>query len=246
MEAELRRINETLEDEVQKRTATLIRLNEQLQERAEQLRRLAGELTMTEQRERKHLAKILHDGLQQYLVAAKMQIGSASPLMGDPEAIQTAIEVDTLLNDALRVSRTLAAELSPPILHDAGLLAGLEWLARWKLEKHGLKVELRMEQMDAPTLPDDVKAFLFEAIRELLECREDGTKIATIHLSHQDGEHLRISVSDHGRGLDVRSIGIGKKDVGGFGLFSIGERISLIGGKFEYESSSGNGVLGSL
>ena len=61
----------------------------------------------------------------------------------------------------------MASELTPPILHEAGLLAGLEWLSRWMSEKHGLKVELVI-QMDAPILTDDVKVLLFESVRELL------------------------------------------------------------------------------
>ena len=64
----VRAAKEKLEERVQERTA-------ELKERAEQLGRLSSQLTMTEQRERNRLAQILHDGLQQYLVAAKLQVG---------------------------------------------------------------------------------------------------------------------------------------------------------------------------
>jgi PAS domain S-box-containing protein len=248
MEQELRRSNEKLEVEVKKRTATLISLNEELETRAEQLRRLAGELTMAEQRERKRLAKILHDGLQQYLVAAKLQTGGLIHPLNGAETNKTATEIEILLNEAVKVSRTLAAELSPPILHDSGLLAGLEWLARWKSDKHGIKVELKMEQMDAPMLLEEVKVFLFEAVRELLlnVVKHSGTKSATINLSHEDNRHLKISVTDDGRGFDAAMITAGNQEIGGLGLFSIRERISLIGGKFEYDSSPGKGARFTL
>jgi PAS domain S-box-containing protein len=244
MEEELRRSNEKLEEEVRKRTATLTSLNEELENRAEQLRRLAGELTMTEQRERKRLAKTLHDGLQQYLVAAKLQIDTLIHPLNDPGTNQTAKDIEYLLAEAVRVSRTLAAEISPPILYDASFLSSLEWLSRWMSDKHGLKVQLNMEPMDAPRFVDDVKTFLFEAVRELLlnVVKHAKTKNATIHLTHQDNRLLQITVSDSGRGFDASATISGDLDVGGLGLFSIRERISLIGGKFEYDSAPGKGA----
>jgi CheY-like chemotaxis protein/two-component sensor histidine kinase len=233
---------------VRKRTATLISLNEELEHRAEQLRRLAGELTMAEQRERKRLAKTLHDGLQQYLVAAKLQIDGLIHPSNAPGTNQAAKDIENLLAEAVRVSRTLAAELSPPILHDASFLSSLEWLLRWMSDKHGLKVELKTEQIDAPMLVDDVKAFLFEAVRELLlnVVKHAKSKNATIHLAYQDRSHLQITVSDNGIGFDAPTIISGDMGIGGLGLFSIKERIRLIGGKFEYESAPGKGARFTL
>jgi CheY-like chemotaxis protein len=204
----------------------------------------AGELTMTEQRERKRLAKTLHDGLQQYLVAAKLQIDTLIHPLNDPGTNQTAKDIEYLLAEAVRVSRTLAAEISPPILYDASFLSSLEWLSRWMSDKHGLKVQLNMEPMDAPRFVDDVKTFLFEAVRELLlnVVKHAKTKNATIHLTHQDNRLLQITVSDSGRGFDASATISGDLDVGGLGLFSIRERISLIGGKFDYDSAPGKGA----
>ena len=116
----LRHINENLEQLVQERT--------------EKLRRLASELTLVEQRERKKLSTILHDGLQQYLVAAKMQLNGLIPEVAEERLKQSISDIEQILGDAVQVSRSLAAELSPPILREAGILAGLEWLSRWMLE----------------------------------------------------------------------------------------------------------------
>ena len=92
----------------------LLKANKGLEERTHQLRLLAGELTMTEQRERKRLSKVLHDGLQQYLVAAKLQLGNLFLDKADYAQRKSIAEVDHLLGESIKVSRSLAAELSPP------------------------------------------------------------------------------------------------------------------------------------
>ncbi len=115
--------------ERRKAEAELRQAHWELSSRATQLRALAGELTLTEQRERSRLAKFLHDHLQQLLVAAKYRtavLGRA----GDEVVRQATKEVEELIDESIAESRSLTAELSPPILHEAGLNAGLEWLAR--------------------------------------------------------------------------------------------------------------------
>jgi PAS domain S-box-containing protein len=246
-EEKLRYLNENLEETVRERTATLVAAKQELEVRAEKLKQLAGELTMAEQRERKRLAKVLHDGLQQYLVAAKLQVGGLIGHPDDEKGSQTAIDVERLLSDAIAVSRSLAAELSPPILQDSGLLASLEWLSRWMSDKHGLKVEMQMQQMDAPLLTEDVKTLLFESVRELLfnAVKHAKTRSVRIDLAHENGRHLRVEVIDNGIGFDVAAVHEGNNP-GGFGLFSIRERISLIGGRLEMDSSPGKGARFTL
>ena len=236
-EESLRQANEGLERRVRERTA-------ELQERADQLGRLSSQLTMAEQRERKRLAQILHDGLQQYLLAAKMQVGGLIEQAPDAALKQASAEVEDLLSESLRVSRSLAAELCPPILHEAGLLSGLEWLSRWKYEKHGLKVQLAI-QMDAPVLTEDVKVLLFESIRELLlnVVKHAKTQSARVKLFQQDERSLQIIVSDNGVGFDPASAGVND---GSYGLFSIRERLSLIGGRLDVDSSPGKGARFTL
>jgi PAS domain S-box-containing protein len=225
-EEELRHLNENLEQLVQERT--------------EKLRRLASELTLVEQRERRKLSTILHDGLQQYLVAAKMQLNGLMPEVAEERLKQSISDIEQLLGDAVQVSRSLAAELSPPILRDAGILAGLEWLSRWMLEKHHLKVQLVME-MDAPPLEEDVKVLLFESVREMLlnTVKHSNSRSAKIHL-FQSNDHLGLTVSDAGKGFAPGSSNDGCSKTG-FGLFSIQERLSVIGGTFKIDSAPGAG-----
>jgi CheY-like chemotaxis protein len=246
-ETALRDINERLEGTVRERTANLLAANRALEERALQLRLLAGELAMTEQRERKHLAKILHDGLQQYLVAAKLQVGSIVDEVPNPAIRQTASGVELLLQEAISVSRSLAAELSPPILQDAGILSIMEWLARWMASKHGINVDLVVD-MDSPDLAEDVKLLLFESVRELLlnVVKHAKTNSAKVHLGQDEQKNLNVTVSDCGKGFDAERILKESIGTGGFGIFSIRERMALIGGRLEIESALGEGARFSL
>ena len=137
-EQALQEANATLEQKVQERTS-------ELAQRAAQLRALAGELTLSEQRERSRLAKVLHDHLQQLLVAAKFRL-TVLGRGGDDVVKQATKEVEELIDESIAASRSLTAELSPPILHEAGLNAGLQWLARRMADTQGLFVDLEMER----------------------------------------------------------------------------------------------------
>jgi len=214
--------------------------HEQLAARADQLRALAGDLTLTEQRERRRLARILHDHLQQLLVGAKFR---AAILGRNAEALvkQAADEIANLLDEAIKASRSLTAELSPPILLEGGLGPGLEWLARWMSAKHGLTVELAIEPGIAQP-SEDVKVLLFESVRELLFNAVKHARVHTafVNLRMIGGLGLQITVSDAGPGFDrgmLKQAGEG----GGFGLFSIRERLGLMGGKMEIHSTPGEG-----
>ncbi len=231
-EEALQEANASLEKKVEDRT-------EELARRAAQLRALAGELTLSEQRERSRLAKILHDHLQQLLVAAKFRIAILG--RSEEETVkQGSQEVEELIDESIGTSRSLTAELSPPILNEAGLKAGLEWLAKRMADKQGLLVELQIS--DDGELPQDIKVLLFESVRELLfnVVKHAQTRVATVGVQ-RIGPQLQVIVSDQGIGFDpaaMPAVGIAGH---GFGLFSIRERVELMGGTFSIESNAGRG-----
>jgi PAS domain S-box-containing protein len=230
-EEALRRLNAELEDRVRQRTADL-------QRRAEQLSMLASELTLAEQRERRRLAQVLHDHLQQLLVGARFGLEVISRRVDEQQRAKIA-QVQGLLEESITASRSLTVELSPPILHEGGLGAGLDWLARWMKEKHGLIVDLEVDQQ-VVTDREDIKVLLFQSVRELLfniVKHADVTR-ATVKAAMLDADNLRVVISDEGIGFDPevmwdRASGV----AAGFGLFSIRERLGMLGGRMEIESA---------
>ncbi len=234
-EQELRRSHEELERRVAERTR-------ELQHRADQLARLSSELTLTEQRERRRLAQVLHDHLQQLLVGAKYGLSILARHISD-EQREAIGSVQELLDESIEASRSLTVELSPTILHEAGLAAGLRWLARWMEEKHGLQVDLSLDE-EAGTEREDLRVLLFQAIRELLfnVVKHAQTNHARLVLSAEEGGLLRVTISDDGVGFDLEDTVTSMPRVhGGFGLFSIRERLMLLGGNMQIQSKPGKG-----
>jgi PAS domain S-box-containing protein len=191
---QLRRANETLESRVAQRTASLL-----IQQK--QLRSLASQLTLTAARERRRLAHILHDHIQQLLVAAKMRLSLVRDQVDGPPLEQVAGVFD-LLEESIQSSRSLAVEISPPVLYDAGLIAALHWLERRKMGEYQLRVTIDADP-DAEPQAEVVRVLLFEATRELLfnVVKHAETLDVTVRLRRLDGE-VELSVRDEGVGFD--------------------------------------------
>jgi len=229
-EKALLQLNETLEQKVAERT-------ELAERRANQLQTLAIELIEAEERERRRVAHLLHDDLQQIVAAARFQLESACESL--PHTPALAI-VEQLLEESINKSRHLSHELSPPVLHHSDLIAALNGLARQMNEQFGLQVEL---QADAKQYFESapLKLFVFRAVQELLfnVVKHADVGSARIALSGSDGR-LDITVSDRGRGLDPEMLDSATAPAG-FGLLALRERARHIGGDLVIQSAPGQG-----
>jgi len=239
-EEALHELSESLEQRVAERTAEVRR-------QADRLRALAGQLSRTEQRERMRLAQVLHDNLQQILVAARMQIEWLKHA-GEPDRIRTAAQAaDALLREAVETSRSLATDLIPPALRQTGLIGGLNWLSSRMLERNQFAFTLRADNKAEPAT-EDIRFLLFECARELLHnsMKHSGVNEAELTLVRTNDNRIRLTVSDKGEGFDPESIDERASDSLSFGLFSIQQRLSHIGGEMEIETAPGKGMVVTL
>ncbi|MFP4144242.1 MAG: ATP-binding protein [Phycisphaeraceae bacterium] len=209
------------------------------QRKTDQLRALAAQLGEAEQRERQRLARLLHDHLQQLLAAARMHLALVRTSQRDQPMLLE--HVDDLLGQSIEASRSLAIELSPPILREAGLPAAMHWLARWMKDKHGQTVHVDdVREIPAPDEP--VRLLLFDAARELLfnSVKHAGTGEAWLELDRDDAGQTQLTVRDEGAGFDPAELD--EQPHASFGLFALRERVAMMGGRFDIHSSPGQGT----
>ncbi len=212
---------------------------EQMAHYQHQLRHLAGEMAVAGEQERRRIAVSLHDGLGQTLVLCKMKLEGVKAAAESPVKRQLQ-PVVRLIEEAIRDTRSLTFQLSPPVLHEIGLSAAVEWLAEQLGDQHG--VTIRVTTKDAPELADIAeRVTLFQSVRELLLNTIKHARATAIAVDIRlTREHLEIVVEDDGAGFDPAQLrGLGRK---GLGLFNIQERLQLIGGAMTIWSQPGKGT----
>lgn len=229
---ELRALAATLERRVLQRT-------KELEEKTNRLRGLASALATAEGRERERLAGVIHDHLQQILVAARMRVQIAK--QGKPEVSgDSLIKVGDLLDEALQAARSLTSELRPPVLYEDGLIPALQWLAERARDQFRLEVRLDLHPEAEPRTVE-LRAILFESVRELLFNISKHAQVnrATIELSRSENDEVFLTVEDEGVGFDPARVDLAG---GGMGLFRMRERMITLGGQADIDSVPGHGT----
>ena len=213
--------------------------------RSKQLAALASKLAVTEDNERRALARDLHDDLGQMMPIIKIKL-TALYKSQDPARIHAGLkEIEKLVDAANNSVRSLALQLSPPVLRSHGLTAALEWLAGEMERSYGLRVELHDDGSEKK-LDERQGIILFRAVRELLVnvAKHAGVDQAVLR-THFDGQKLRLVVSDAGAGFDHMQLRP-RAQAPRLGLAAVRERMGLIGGKLHIDSHPGEGTTISL
>jgi PAS domain S-box-containing protein len=228
----LRESHLDLEEKVKQRTV----LSE---EQGLKLRAMADALTTAEQEERRRLAQVLHDDLQQMLVAIRLRLANLETMVAGTSLTPAVRSISEVVDNAITSSRSLTVELSPPVLRES-VSNIVEWLGHWFETRHEIFVEVNVDP-DVPEPSEEAKKFLFQAVRELiLNIRKHaGVDKAHVHI-YPDGDMLGIEVRDGGKGFSPEQLKGGER--GSFGLFNIRERVELMGGSFEISSALGDGT----
>ncbi len=250
----------TIEDEVEGVVFTFIDIThrkkselklkaatDRLRQRTEQVHALNAALTVAEERERQRLSQVLHDDLQQLLVAAQLRVDQLQTRRANNGAEDEGFK-DTLqkiadeLQAAIQTTRHLSSELMPPIGNDS-LCDALEWLALHMKNSYDLAVELEVAT-SCPSLESSVHTLLFRTTRELLfnVVKHADVDEAHVTVTVDEEESVFITVSDDGVGFDLDALVEGTAEEQGQGLFSIRERLEMIGGWYDVEAEPGAGT----
>ncbi|RPH79225.1 MAG: PAS domain S-box protein [Nitrospiraceae bacterium] len=206
------------------------------------LRGLATQLSLAEERVRRSLATELHDYLGQLLVVCRLKLSHAKK--GNAEQRDQQVQdADRLLHDAITYTRSLVAQLTPPVLREFGLIMGLTWLGE-HMKHQGLNVGMTLN-VPAVLLSEEHAILIFQSVRELLMniVKHAGTTDATLTVDQAQGV-LVATIQDRGRGFDPSAEPSTTEPH--FGLFSIRERMEAVGGHLSLTSVPGEGTTARL
>lgn len=218
----------------------------ELQDDKKQLRSLASELSLAEERERRRLASDLHDSISQSLSISMMELSAMNQTQTVQEVKAQAGSIRERLDEAFQMTQNLTFDLCPPELYQVGLESAIQELAARTQRQHELEIAFDCDEKPKP-LPDDVRHFLFRATRELLFNVVKHANASAVRICvRKDNAGIQIQVSDDGEGFALADKRIYASERGAFGLFSIRERVSQSGGSLIIESEPGRGTMVSI
>ena len=210
------------------------------------LRTLAAQLALAEDRERRQIARDLHDQVGQSVALTQMKVEELFEQVAPTPHTSLWDEIHALIKQIGGDVRSLTFELSPPLLYELGLEAALEWLAEQLQAEHGLHIGVASDGQPAP-LSDEVRALAFRSVRELLlnVVKHARARTARVTLQRQ-GDNLHLEVADDGVGFDPVQRNAAARQTAAFGHFSVRERLDFVGGSFEVDAAPGRGTRAVL
>jgi len=211
-----------------------------------ELRSLSSRLTLAEERARRQLAIALHDTVGQTLALGKIKLGALGGMLTEPKPLKLLGEIREMFVEAVRQTRTLSFELSPPILYELGLGAAIEWLGEDCAGRHGFQVHFQGTDREH-AIAETVSILFFQSARELLTNIAKHAKATRVDISIEiDNGRLAMRIADNGTGLAPNALADAVSKKNSLGLFSIRERMKHIGGTFEIQSTQGHGTVVQL
>jgi signal transduction histidine kinase len=217
-----------------------------LKEHERELKMLARQLALVEERNRQQVAAALHDRIGQTLAALKVRAGLIRQAGSTGEASAQAEKLMAQLDELMEETWSLTFELCPPALYEVGLEAALEWLCSEMAQRSQVEITYTDDGSDKP-LTGELRGMVFQMTRELLNNAIRHGRPGRVDIeTRRSGGQLRIVVEDDGAGFDPEAQKYDNQSVGGFGLLSIRERLGHFGGRLEAGSAPGRGARMTL
>ncbi|MFP4373591.1 MAG: sensor histidine kinase [Spirochaetaceae bacterium] len=232
--SELEAANRSLKAEIKVRSTMEMRLRRN----RERLRSLASQLEDVEERERRRIAANLHDLIGQTLVSASLKLGLLALSVPDDSQRAELDEIRHLNERMVEETRNIITELSPPVLEEQDMRTASTWLIDHFNENHGLDISLE-DHLGEHKLLVPMRRFLFRTLRELLlnVVKHARTSAVTVRLEARR-RHAGLTVTDAGIGFELSDLDGNP----GFGLFSLRERVTALGGTVDIDSGRGEGT----
>jgi signal transduction histidine kinase len=218
------------------------RLEVLVHQRTAELRELAGHLVTAREDERAHVARELHDEMGGLLTAMKLEFARMRRLGALPEAATERLQaIETRLNEGIALKRRIIENLRPSSLDQLGLVEALRMLCADVASAFDKPVSTAIDDV---AVPKDAELTIYRFAQEALTNIGKYAQCSRIEVRlHQDGERVRVSVSDDGRGFDAARV-----TLGGHGLRGMRLRLESHGGTLRIDSAPGRGttVIGEL
>src|SRR5215471_11321227 len=183
--------------------ADLFRKTRQLETLNSDLHRLSNNLINAQDKERRRIARELHDGLGQELTAAKMLLSSTQlPNQSRESVSQATEEAATLIDRAILTIRTMSHLLHPLLLEEVGLLSAVRSCLEGMTKRCGIETILEVDPEDFPRLPAEIENAIFRIVQEALTnvFRHAEARHAWLRMCY-DGSVVSVVVRDDGKGL---------------------------------------------
>jgi PAS domain S-box-containing protein len=246
-EDEVRRTRDELEVRVRERTAELSRALESLEREGQERRRteqdrldLLRRLVAVQEDERRRISRELHDEMGQHLAAMAVELKLVRESLSDQAARHRLGQLQALTSQVGREVHRLALELRPSALDDLGLEKALEnFLDEWS-ERSRIEVEYHCG-LGAERPSPQIETTLYRIVQESLTnvLKHSGARRVGVILERNDGQ-LRLIVEDDGRGFDAEAMTAPSGVGGRLGLLGMKERVAMVGGSLNIESSPGS------
>ncbi len=216
-------------------------IEEELQTSRQRLESLSRQLITTQETERRHLARELHDQIGQVLTAIKMNLRRTQ--RSADVAVQSALEENVVMVDqAILDVRNLSRGLRPPQLDELGLVAALHWLLKHQAQLAEFQDHLDID-LGGVQIPSDVELVCFRIAQEAVTnaVRHGMPAYVSVQLQAKNND-IVLSIHDDGIGFEVGGSQLRALKGDSIGLISMQERARLVGGDLEIESTPGRGT----
>ena len=215
------------------------RLYQEVDQARQRLSVLSARLLESQEEERRHLARELHDEIGQLLTGLKLTLEAEADSASPKLAKANADHAQALVHDLIERVRGLSLDLHPAMLDDLGLVSALVWnLERYTAQT---RIEVRLEQnLPSERFAPGIETAAYRIVQEALTnvARHAGVAEATVRL-WTTGGRLYVQVQDAGVGFDPEVAGEGRTSSG---LVGMRERAALLGGELSVDAAPGAGV----